>query len=75
MPGSPGRWQLSASVDSGLGAVAAMLQRIELMGDVYCVYYVLQAVILVGLILRLIMHLTFQSRLSVIGGTLVGEIL
>ncbi|KAG1675982.1 hypothetical protein FOA52_014226 [Chlamydomonas sp. UWO 241] len=36
----------------------------------YVLYYFLQGFVLIGLILRLIMHLSFQRRLSIIGGTL-----
>ena len=53
----------------GLGS---MMVRVDRMYSNMVLYDVLLGFILMGLIIRLIMYLSFQKRLSVIGGTLVG---
>ena len=52
----------------GLGS---MMVRVDRMYSNMVLYDVLLGFILMGLIIRLIMYLSFQKRLSVIGGTLV----
>ena len=69
-PGSAGRWRLKDDL-SGLEGMAAMMYRIQLMYNAYTLYYLLQGFVLVGIMIRLIMYISFQKRLSVIGGTLV----
>lgn len=52
----------------GLGK---MILRVDHMYSSLVLYNVLLGFIMMGLIIRLIMYLSFQKRLSVIGGTLV----
>lgn len=66
-----GRWRLPEDRASGLEAMAAMMYRMHQMYSMYVLYYTLQSLVLLGLMLRLIMYISFQRRLSVIGGTLV----
>ena len=72
-PGMAGRWRLPEDRASGLDAMAAMMLRMQQMYSTYVLYYTLQALVLVGLMVRLIMYISFQRRLSVIGGTLVSS--
>ncbi|KAG1675992.1 hypothetical protein FOA52_014236 [Chlamydomonas sp. UWO 241] len=67
--GTAGRWRLPADT-SGLEGVARLVSRVDTMYTIYVLYYFLQGFVLLGLIVRLIMYLSFQRRLSIIGGTL-----
>mmetsp|Transcript_8258 Transcript_8258/g.24923 ORF Transcript_8258/g.24923 Transcript_8258/m.24923 type:complete len:2121 (-) Transcript_8258:1576-7938(-) len=67
--GSADRWRLPANM-SGLEACSSMLSRVDGMYNTYVTYYFLQGFVLIMLVVRLIMYLSFQRRLSVIGGTL-----
>ena len=69
-PGAPGRWRMAENL-SGLHSLARMLGSIDDMNTMVVVYTFLQCAVVLGLIFRLIMYLSFQKRLSVIGGTLV----
>ncbi|KAG1670027.1 hypothetical protein FOA52_011183 [Chlamydomonas sp. UWO 241] len=69
-PGTAGRWRLPADM-TGLENAAKLASRADEMYTIYVLYYFFQGFVLLGLILRLIMHLSFQRRLSIIGGTLV----
>ncbi|KAG1660944.1 hypothetical protein FOA52_005525, partial [Chlamydomonas sp. UWO 241] len=64
-----GRWRLPANV-TGLENAAKLASRVDEMYTIYVLYYFLQGFVLLGLIVRLIMYLSFQRRLSIIGGTL-----
>ncbi|GAX77704.1 hypothetical protein CEUSTIGMA_g5147.t1 [Chlamydomonas eustigma] len=68
--GTPGRWKLPDNL-SGMDGIANMMYQMTLMNKTYVIYYFLQGMVLIGLILRLVMYLTFQKRFSVIGATLV----
>ncbi len=72
-PGFAGRWQLGEDL-SPLKAMASMATRVNRMYSTYVTYYMVQGLVLIGLLIRLIMYLAFQKRLSVIGGTLVSLI-
>ena len=48
-----------------------MMTQVDKMNSELVTYGILQGVVLLGLMVRLIMYLSFQKRLSVIGGTLV----
>ena len=67
--GAPGRWTLAEDL-SGLRDMATMFERMQHMYNIYVLYYMLQGVILIGLMIRLLMYISFQKRLSVIGGTI-----
>ena len=67
--GAPGRWTLAEDL-SGLRGMATMFERMQHMYNIYVLYYMLQGVILIGLMIRLLMYISFQKRLSVIGGTI-----
>ena len=69
-PGVAGRWQLPQNL-SGMYSLAQMMTRVDAMNSTLVIYELLQGIVLLGLIFRLIMYLSFQKRLSVIGGTLV----
>ncbi|KAG1675984.1 hypothetical protein FOA52_014228 [Chlamydomonas sp. UWO 241] len=67
--GTAGRWRLPADM-AGLENAAKLASRVDEMYTIYVLYYFLQGFVLLGLIARLIMYLSFQRRLSIIGGTL-----
>ena len=54
--------------------LARMMNRVDAMNMKIVIYELLQGIVLLGLIFRLIMYLSFQKRLSVIGGTLVSSV-
>ena len=53
-PGSPGRWKLDQDL-GGLDRAAAMMTRTQSMYNMYTTYYLLQSIVLIGLMFRLIM--------------------
>ena len=69
-PGIAGRWRLPEDL-SGMGGLSRMLARVNQMNSLFVIYELLQGLVLLGLMIRLIMQLSFQRRISVIGGTLV----
>ena len=69
-PGVAGRWSIPQDL-TGMHGLAKMLKRVDEMNTKIVVYELLQGIVLLGLLFRLIMYLSFQKRLSVIGGTLV----
>ncbi|GAX81803.1 hypothetical protein CEUSTIGMA_g9231.t1 [Chlamydomonas eustigma] len=66
---SASRWKLPANM-SGLDNMAAMTYQVQQMSDTYVLYYLLQGLVLIGLMIRFIMYVTFQKRLSIFGGIL-----
>ncbi|GFR49555.1 hypothetical protein Agub_g11601 [Astrephomene gubernaculifera] len=68
-PGEAGRWK-AAENTSGLQRMAEMFYEVRGLCHMWALYQTLQGIVLILLILRLIHHLSFQPRLSVISGTL-----
>ena len=69
IPGGRGRWSLPEDL-SGLESMTSMLHAVDVMSRTWSIYTYLQAVVLLILILRLIILMSFQPKLAIISGTL-----
>eukprot|EP00955_Chlamydomonas_euryale_P108267 365833-Chlamydomonas_euryale.AAC.3 len=69
-PGDPYRWALPADA-SGLQGLADLYTSITKMFDVYTGYSFLQGIVLVMLMLRLIVHMSFQPKLGLLSRVLM----
>ncbi|GIM03190.1 hypothetical protein Vretimale_7995 [Volvox reticuliferus] len=68
--GDPGRWLLPTD-DSDWDALNEVLQTAYTLVEMWTVYGMLQAVVIVGLVVKLVMVLAFQERLGIICRTLM----
>ncbi|GLI62029.1 hypothetical protein VaNZ11_004606, partial [Volvox africanus] len=68
--GDPGRWLLPTD-DSDWDALNEVLHTAHTLVEMWTVYGMLQAVVIVGLVIKLIMVMAFQERLGIICRTLM----
>ncbi|KAG1680608.1 hypothetical protein FOA52_015057 [Chlamydomonas sp. UWO 241] len=69
-PGDPFRWALPVDT-TGLDGLATMYAAVQKMVDVYAGYAFCQGVVLTMLMLRLIVHLSFQPKLGMLSRVLM----
>ncbi|EFJ49748.1 hypothetical protein VOLCADRAFT_89514 [Volvox carteri f. nagariensis] len=68
--GVPGRWLLPTE-DSDWDALNEVLRNAHTLVDMWTTYGMLQAVVIVGLVAKLVMVMSFQARLGIICRTLM----